>query len=51
MASSLKGQRRSMLAAVLMVLCLVMVTVAGGKAWTAYGEKASQSSGDLRGGW
>ena len=35
----LKKQKQSVLAAVLMVLCLVMASVAGGKAWAAYGEK------------
>jgi heme/copper-type cytochrome/quinol oxidase subunit 2 len=35
----LKKRRQSVLAAALMVLCLAMVSVAGGKAWTAYGEK------------
>jgi hypothetical protein len=36
----LKGRRRSRLATALMVLCVLMLFAAGGKAWTAYGEKS-----------
>lgn len=36
----LKGLRRSLPAAALMVLCLVMACAAGGKAWAAYREKS-----------
>ena len=35
----LKGQRRSVAAAGLTVLCVVMMIAAGGKAWAAYREK------------
>jgi uncharacterized membrane protein (UPF0182 family) len=35
----LKGQRRSVPAAGLLVLCLLMIIAAGGKAWAAYREK------------
>ena len=35
----LKGVRQSLLTAVLMVLCTVMVFAAGRKAWAAYSEK------------
>ena len=36
----LKGVRRSLSAAALLVLCLVMVFAAGRKAWAAYSEKS-----------
>ena len=36
----LKGVGRSLLAAVLLVLCLMVVSAAGGKAWAAYSEKS-----------
>ena len=35
----LKGARRNLLAATLMVLCVVVVFAAGRKAWAAYSEK------------
>jgi uncharacterized membrane protein len=35
----LKKQRQNVLAAGLMVLCLVMMIASGRKAWAAYGEK------------
>jgi hypothetical protein len=34
-----KGARRSLLPAALMVFCVVMSCAAGGKAWAAYSEK------------
>jgi hypothetical protein len=36
----LKGQRRSVLTAGLLILCVVMTIAAGGKAWVAYREKS-----------
>jgi uncharacterized membrane protein len=39
-AMLLKNAGRNLMAAVLMLLCLVMVLAAGGKAWAAYSEKS-----------
>lgn len=39
-AVRLKGVRRSLLAAVIMILCIITVFVAGGKAWAAYREQS-----------
>ena len=36
----LKGTKRNLLAATLMVLCMVVVLAAGRKAWAAYSEKS-----------
>jgi len=38
-AALLKGARRSLPAAALLVLCAAMLFAAGGKAWAAYSEK------------
>lgn len=35
----LKGMKRNLLVTVLMILCVLMLFAASGKAWTAYGEK------------
>jgi hypothetical protein len=51
-AALLKGGRRGLPTVALMVLCLAIASAAGGKAWTAYGEKSRpehrESCGD---GW
>jgi uncharacterized membrane protein len=36
----LKGQRRSVLAAGMLILCVVIVIASGRKAWAAYSEKS-----------
>jgi uncharacterized BrkB/YihY/UPF0761 family membrane protein len=48
----LKGARRNLLAATLMVLCVVVVFAAGRKAWAAYSEKSKPDHRETCGeGW
>jgi len=51
-AALLKRARRSPLAAVLMVVCVVLALATGGKAWAAYREKGSPGHQETCGeGW
>lgn len=48
----IKRHRRSLLAGVLMALCVVLAFATGGKAWAAYREKSSPGHRETCGeGW
>lgn len=48
----LRGARRSLTAALLLALCVLMTLTAGAKAWAAYGEKNSPEHREACGeGW